>query len=285
MKLSCHSGFSLVEMLVSSVVMLIVFAMVISAFVQSRKISRRNEMDVELLQSARIALDEMARTIRMAGYRRDKLHGQVALIEAAPFQIIFNGNLDQAGDFSRCKGALGQKVQINLYDATQYFTPAANYTTEAETIHFTLDTRGGDNSDGVVDENDINDNVDEEITRFNPDDMILVRKSNLEEIQRTASGILGPFDHEGNRTNIVPMFQYWLLQPDNSFTLMGDKDGNRVLEGDERYFRSITSQQILTKVRRIRITVTTESDHKDPFVPKDHRRITVDSEVNLRNIE
>ena len=83
------SGLSLIELLISATIMLAVFAMVFTAFIQTRKISLRNQMDAELIQNARIGLDEMARTIRMTGYRRDRAKGQAALLEAAPFQIIF----------------------------------------------------------------------------------------------------------------------------------------------------------------------------------------------------
>ena len=90
------SGLTLIEVLVASTIMLFVFAMVYTAFTHTRKVFIRNQMDTEILQNARIGLDEMSRAIRMIGYRRDKAKGQVALIEAAPFQIIFNADLDAA---------------------------------------------------------------------------------------------------------------------------------------------------------------------------------------------
>jgi hypothetical protein len=80
------------------------------------------------------------------------------------------------------------------------------------------------------------------------------------------------------------MFQYWLLNSD-SFSLLGDADGNGQLEGDERYFRSMTSQILLQRIRRIDVTVVAESDAFDPFMPGQHRQVTLSSTVGLRNVE
>ncbi|GAK55993.1 Tfp pilus assembly protein PilW [Candidatus Vecturithrix granuli] len=275
------SGFSLIELLVSSTIMLIVFAMVFTAFIQTRKISERNTMDAEIVQNARIGLDEIARSLRMIGHRRDVDHGQVAIIEAAPFQIIFNA------DLYADKSALPPQMDVNLYDATIYTSPAQKYAPHAETIRWTLDST----DDGVVDRRDINDQAEEQETWRNPNDMVLIQEimhsantSRWRDNQITL-GVLGPYDAKDQPTDIPPMFQYWLLEADNTFTLLGDENEDLELEGDECYFRSITSQEILRKVRRIRITVTTESDQKDPFDPSSHRRISLSTEVSMRNVD
>ena len=275
------TGFSLIELLVSSTIMLIVFAMVFTAFIQTRKVSERNTMDAEILQNARIGLDEMARTLRMIGYRRDQAQGQVAIIEAAPFQIIFNADLYAE------KSALPPEMDVNLYDAAIYTSPAQNYTTHAETIRWTLDS----SDDGLVDRRDIDDQPEERETWRNPNDMILIQ-----EIMHSANtsrwrgnqitlGVLGPYDSSDQPTYILPMFQYWLREADGTFDLLGDENSDRQLDGEERYFRSITSQEILRKVRRIRITLTTESDKKDPLNPSSHRQVSLSTEVSLRNVD
>lgn len=270
-----QAGFTLVEMLVASTIMLMVFALVYTAFIQTQKIALRNEMDAEIIQSARIGLNEMTRTIRMIGYGRDRLNGQVAIIEAAPFQLIFNA------DIYAKYSTLPPESSVHLYDATDYVTPMQNYTTRAETIRWTLDT----NDDGIVDHRDTNDNSEEHLTTQNANDMVLIQEINNRNDRQITLSLLGPFDVSDQRTNIPPMFQYWLLDSTNSFSLLGDDDGNRQLEGDERYFRSITSQTILQRIRRIDVTVVTESDAFDPFMPGQHRRVTLSSTVGLRNIE
>jgi prepilin-type N-terminal cleavage/methylation domain-containing protein len=268
-------GFTLIEILVASTIMLMVFALVYTAFIQTRKIALRNEMDVEILQNARIGLDEMTRTIRMIGYQRDRYHGQVAIIEAAPFQLIFNADIYEQ------YSALPSGWSLHLYDATDYVAPMQNYTTKAETIRWTLDT----NDDGIVDRYDTNDNKEERLTSQNPDDMVLIQEINGGYDRQITLSMLGPFDAHDQRTNLTPMFQYWLLGSGKRFSLLGDVDGDGILTGDEGYFRSITSQNLLQRIRRIHITLTTESDAFDPFNPGQHRRVTLSSTVGLRNME
>jgi hypothetical protein len=255
--------------------MLMVFALVYTAFIQTRKIALRNEMDVEILQNARIGLDEMMRTIRMIGYQRDRQRGQVAIIEAAPFQLIFNADIYEQ------YSAFPAGWSLHLYDATDYVAPMQNYTTKAEMIRWTLDT----NDDGIVDRYDTNDNKEELLTSQNPNDMVLIQEINGGYDRQIALSVLGPFDVHDQRTDLVPMFQYWLLGSDKTFSLLGDLDGNGVLTGDERYFRSITSQTILQHIRRVHVTLTAESDAFDPFSPGQHRRVTLSSTVGLRNME
>lgn len=268
-------GFTLVELLVASTIMLFVFAVVYTAFIQSRKLSLRNQVDAEILQNARIGIDEMARTIRMIGYRRDRAHGQVALIEAAPFQLMFNA------DIYHKYSALPPESSLRLYDATDYVSPMQNYTTRAETIRWTLDS----NDDGIVDSRDTRDNKEERITTQNPNDMVLIQEINGGYDRQITLSLLGPFDAQDYRTDIPPMFQYWLLESDNTFSLLGDSNNDGQLEEDERYFRSITSQVILQKVRRIEISVVAESDRKDPFDLTQHRQVTLNTVISLRNSE
>jgi hypothetical protein len=249
--------------------------MVYTAFIQAQKIALRNEMDAEIMQNARIGLDEMTRTIRMIGYQRDRLHGQVPIIEAAPFQLIFNA------DIYKQYSTIPPGSSIHLYDATDYVVPMENYTTRAETIRWTLDS----NDDGIVDRYDTNDNAEEHLTTQNPNDMVLIQEINTGYDRQITLNTLGPFDVHDQPTNIKPMFQYWLMDSTDSFVLLGDDDGNGRLEGDERYFRSITSQILLQRIRRIDVTVVTESDAFDPFMPGQHRQVTLSSTIGLRNME
>jgi len=272
-----QAGFSLVEFLVSATILLILFAMLFSAFLQSRRISERNQADAEILQEARVGLDEMARTLRMIGHGRDRENGQPAIIEAAPFQIIFNAN------FKNEHEALPAGATFQLYDATTYEVPVT-YTTGAETMFWTLDTYPVI-VDGMVDKNDINDNIEERETAFNPNDMVLIKRTNAGPYQQVTSNVLGPYNATGQRTDIAPLLQYWVLNADRTFSLVGDTDGNGILENDERYFRSLTSQNILQNIRRLRISLTTESNKKDPFDGEKWRRVTVSTDVSLRSLE
>jgi prepilin-type N-terminal cleavage/methylation domain-containing protein len=280
-RLQGNPGFTLVEVLVSVTILTIVLAMVFTAFMHTRKIALRHQLDMDIMQHARIGLNEMARTIRMIGYGRDARKGQAALIEAAPFQIIFTANLDEQLAPADREAALPPGASLPLYDATTYVTPMQNYTTGAETYRWTLDTNG----DGIVDHLDTNDNPEEKNTPQNLHDMVLIREVNGKADGQVTTGIRGPYDAYGEPTFLPPLFQYWLLEPDHSFSLLGDTNEDGQLTGDERYFRSITSQVVLRKIRRIRITVTAESDRPDPLNRAEYRSIQLSSGVTLRNME
>lgn len=295
MKLRSQSGFSLLEMLVSATIMLMLFAMVATALLQTRKISLRRQLEVENLQNARIAIGEMSRVFRLIGFQRDRENGQAALIEAAPFQVIFNANLDgkNCAGQTNCnpKGkreALPPEIMLSfLYDAGDYVTPAQNYTTGAETIRWTLDS----SDDGLVDRVDTNDNVEERLTP-NPDDMALIREFysvedgelKLGRDEQIVLGLLGPYDAQDRKTSVTPMFQYWLRYDDLILRLLGDEDGNGKLEGDELYFDSVTEQNVLKFVERIDISVTAVSPRKDPFDNSSYRQVSLRTSVFLRNM-
>jgi len=268
-----RSGFTLVEMLISSTIMLIVFAMVYTAFMQTQKLALRNEIDAEIIQNARIGLDEITRKIRMLGYHRDGERGQVAIIEAAPFQLSMNADVDANYP------ALTATGLIKLYDSNEYESPAESYATGAETLRLTLDRNG----DGLVDRADTYEQ-NYPITPGNAHDMALIQETNGGQDAQITIGLVGPFDAYDQRTNIVPMFQYWLLDANDMFTLIGDDDGDGALDTEEFYFRAVTSQQILQRIRRIDVTITAESDTFDPFMPGQRRHVTLQSTIGLRNM-
>lgn len=273
-----QAGFSLVELLVASTIMLMVFAMVYTALIQTRKIALRHQMDAELLQHARIGVDELTRTLRMAGYRRDRVNGQPALLEAAPFQFTFNADL--RADYP----ALTSTGMVYRYDGTAYI-PFRKYTTGAETIRWTLDS----NDDGLVDRFDTNDDEEEQATSRNPNDLILLQEFNGGYDRQIPLNVRGPFTSNNAPTNQTPLFQYWVLGMEASksqftYFLWGDCDRNGQLDGNERYFRPITSQWILEQVHRIQVTLTTESNQFDPLLPVQRRQVTLSTSVSLRNI-
>jgi type II secretory pathway pseudopilin PulG len=62
------SGFTLIEALVSMTIFLALLTAVLSAFGPSRELYTRGERKVDVQQNARLAVAEMSRQIRMAGY-------------------------------------------------------------------------------------------------------------------------------------------------------------------------------------------------------------------------
>ncbi|GAK53690.1 type IV pilus assembly protein PilW [Candidatus Moduliflexus flocculans] len=275
-------GFTLLELLISMAITVGVFAIVATVFLQMRKVSARQEMDVAMIQEARLGVDEMARLIRMVGFNRDVQHGQPAIIEAAPFQFTFN--VDWQGDAPLLPGS-----SIPLYDGINaYLSPNVYFKgplvgrTGAETIRLTLDSR----NDGDVDSDDIGDNPEEQTTQ-NPDDMALMKEINGKKNVSLTIGALGPYKKskpgEEKKTNAPPMFQYYMAISPCSVILHGDANCDGELTGDERYFSSITDQNQLRGLRRVRISVTTTSERKDPFDHVTYHDMTISTEVSLRH--
>lgn len=265
---------TLVELLVSMAIALMVFALVGMVFLDMKKYMLRQEIQAAMIQNARIGLDEMARLIRMAGYHCDAENGQVTLIEAAPFQLTFNADTDPDHD------VFPPKAMLPLYDnPNDYVSPDAQFTTGAETIRFTLDST----DDGDVDKRDIGDDTSGERDSPNPDDMSLIKEINGKNDRQITLGMLGPINQAGERTGLTPMFQYWAALSPCAEILLGDLDCNGALEGDERYFRPITSPEILNAIRRVRISVTVGGDRKDPFDTSKYPDMLLSTEVNLRN--
>ena len=63
-----ESGFTLVELLIAMTIGLIILAALSSTFLMQRKIYDVQEQIVEMVQTARAAMDMMSREIRIAGY-------------------------------------------------------------------------------------------------------------------------------------------------------------------------------------------------------------------------
>ena len=63
-----ETGFTLVELLIAMTIGLIILAALSSTFLMQRKIYDVQEQIVEMVQTARAAMDMMTREIRMAGY-------------------------------------------------------------------------------------------------------------------------------------------------------------------------------------------------------------------------
>jgi len=272
-KISSERGFTLLEVLIVTALLATVLILSLEFFQQSQKVYLRYWNDAELVQNARIALEAISYDLRILGYHLDHQEGQPAWIEAAPFQAIFN--TDRRSDVP----ALASGGSVRLSDGSKYIN-SKNYLTGAETLRWTLDST----DNGIIDKNDLGDDDEERATRFNDNDFVLIQEVNGSVDQQVALHVLGPVDAQNHRTYAVPLFQYWILSSEGSLTLWGDADGNGLLEGDERYFAPLTSQDTLKKIRQVTVTIQVESDALDPLRnPPDHQRITLSSQVALRN--
>lgn len=72
-RLDCQRGFTLAEVLISSILMVLVLLPIYTVFAAGRNTYRRGMGKAEIQQDARLALDWMTRETRMAGYESPTL--------------------------------------------------------------------------------------------------------------------------------------------------------------------------------------------------------------------
>src|SRR5262245_54943691 len=91
-------GFTLYEMLVSVLVagLALLATMVIASHMGSQLHAERGQVSAQ--DNARVALDEVVRTLRAAGSQADHSKGQGRFIYAGPWTIGLNANLSPAVD-------------------------------------------------------------------------------------------------------------------------------------------------------------------------------------------
>jgi len=176
---SRSAGFTLVELMMTLVIFALVAVAVTLVLQNSAKSKQRTSMRIESEQTARAALDLMARDIRTAGYGADLDYSppQPAIAYVDSQEIILCQNQYPYPDNSTgpvaplaYNPAANPKPRPLMGTA---YTPPIRYRTGAELIRYTLDL----NNDGVVDASDITapQGADAAATA-NPDDYVLARQ-------------------------------------------------------------------------------------------------------------
>jgi prepilin-type N-terminal cleavage/methylation domain-containing protein len=102
-RLACQRGFTLAEVLVTSVLMVLVLLPIYTVFAAGRNTYNRGMSKAEIQQDARLALDWMTREARMAGYESPNLANPAcptpktalcALPTKLPARIGLRGDVD-----------------------------------------------------------------------------------------------------------------------------------------------------------------------------------------------
>jgi prepilin-type N-terminal cleavage/methylation domain-containing protein len=172
-------GFTLVELLVVLSVFAVIAVAVTVVLMTSAHQKQRTTQRLEAEQSARAALDLMARDIRSAGYGcdRDLAVPQPAIAYVSSNEIILSENQlpypdNSSGPVAPLAYDPASLPRPKPLDGTSW-EPPQRYRTGAELIRYTLDA----NNDGVVDANDLStpEGVDA-ASSPNPDDMVLLRQ-------------------------------------------------------------------------------------------------------------
>jgi type IV pilus assembly protein PilW len=92
-----ESGFTLVELMIAMTIGLIILAALSSTFLMQRKIYVVQEQIVEMVQTARAAMDMMTREIRMTGYNPTG-SANATIIAADTISLTFTQDLNGDGD-------------------------------------------------------------------------------------------------------------------------------------------------------------------------------------------
>ena len=177
---SNSAGFSLVELMVTLVIFALVATAITVVLLTSARGKQGTDGRIESAQTARAALDLIARDIRCAGYGTDQDFGtpQPAITYVSSSEIIVAENQAPYPD-----GVAGPNVPLAYaptgnpkpfpIDGTAY-APPIRYRTGAELIRYTLDV----NNDGAVDASDISSTIGRDAQGTpNPNDYVLVRQT------------------------------------------------------------------------------------------------------------
>ncbi len=180
---TARAGFTLVELMVTLVMLALVMAVIATVMIASQRSKADTEGRVEAQQSGRAISDILVADLRTAGYQVD----DNASPPQAPFayvdstEIIINANLNSLKPDSALADTNAVRMTpraVNPFATplppkiTGSYLPSMMYSTGAETIRYTLDL----NNDGVVDASDQSAPLATEAQRTgNPDDFVLAR--------------------------------------------------------------------------------------------------------------
>jgi prepilin-type N-terminal cleavage/methylation domain-containing protein len=174
------AGFTLVELMVTLVVLAVIVGAVAAIVVHVGRSSDRTSHRAETVQTARAAMDLIVRDVRIAGYDTDldAATPQPAIAYVDSAEIILCENQQPYPDTTsagpqvpQAYNPAGSPKPAKL-TATAW-TPPQKYTTGAELVRYTLDV----NNDGRVDADDISSAQGADAASTpNPDDYVLVRE-------------------------------------------------------------------------------------------------------------
>ncbi|MDD3643819.1 MAG: SdrD B-like domain-containing protein [Candidatus Krumholzibacteria bacterium] len=288
------AGFTLVEIMMSMIVLGFVLISVAGVFLLFQKGAAHSTEYAEAQQNSRVAVDLITSSLRQAGSQTDYFRGQRPIVHAGPFQVALNADIDNG----RTIDGLGPLEAINRAVApnrvpaggTPIYIPSEDFDSPAETVVFTLDS----NDDGVISGSDRGDDP-EEAGNTN---------RNLFVLKRMIYGFDGAATNEIRESNVAlvrgpnlsptwtipqPLFKYWYDHDENGATpdlLWGDTDGSGELESAECLAIGPVPDALLGRIRRVQVTARSESDSYDKKYETNggFLDVTMTSEVAVRNV-
>ncbi len=286
------AGFTLIEILLSILVLGFVLIAVTGIFMLYQKGSAQTTEFAEAQQNARVAVDYITEDLRQAGSQTDYFRGQRPIVHAGPYQVAINADIDNGRtiDGQGPLTAISRAASPNSVppSGTPIYIPAADYQSTAETIVFTLDS----NSDGNITTADRGDDPEEN-----------GRNTNLFVLKKVVYGYDGAGSNDVRESNLAvirgpnfaptwtvpqPLFQYFYDHDENPGTpdvLWGDANGNDVLDTTEIGGLGPMPQNLLSTIRKIKITAIAESNRYNKRYETNggYLDVTMTSEVYVRN--
>ncbi|MDO9390846.1 MAG: prepilin-type N-terminal cleavage/methylation domain-containing protein [bacterium] len=255
-------GFTLIELMITMVMLSIIVVAIVSVVMSSQKAKRNTELISEAQQTARILVDMISDDVRSAGYGANTVAGHTPIVYAAPYDIMISANLAPYPDVP---GTPGSPAAINpastplpggsgspLYDG------GAGFADGAETIRYTFDS----NNDKTVTTADRGDDLEERLTRN--DELYSVTRQ-VFGFNATANSNggnplpvgLARSDFPAPAAGVIkPLFQYWISTAGGD-VLHGDTDNNGSLSDEEIDNLTPVPAGSLRSISRVIITVTT----------------------------
>src|SRR6266545_4228512 len=177
---STSAGFTLVELLVTLVVLAIVVISIMAVMYGANRSKTATINQLESAQAAHTALNMMARDLRSAGFDADMDYAalpQPGIAYIDSLQVLINANMKPYPDTTAVRAPplaynpVGNPRPFPLTGTS--YQPPIRYRTGAETIRWTLDA----NNDGAVNATDIGSANGADARRTpNPNDYVLIRQ-------------------------------------------------------------------------------------------------------------
>lgn len=236
-------GFTLIELMITMVMLSIIVVAIVSVVMNSQKAKRNTELISEAQQTGRILVDMLSEDIRSAGYGANAPAGHLPIVYAGPFDIMISANLAPITDNPVTHGspqAIKPGVTPLPGDSTgtdPLYDGGIGFTDGAETIRYSFDS----DNNATVDASDRGDDLEERLTR-NVDLYSLTRQIygyNATTDDNTGTNLpvgmaLSNFPARSAGSQVPPMFQYWILNTATGLDeLWGDTDKNGSLSPDE----------------------------------------------------
>lgn len=287
-----NKGFTLIEMAFGLLILGLVLVAMSNIFVLFQRSATTTRQYADVQQNARIATDYLTEYLRQAGSGTDYTGGQRHIVHAGPYQVGINADIDNsetiAGDPPLSSISISHAPATVPAAGTAIYSPDTDYNSDAETIVLTLDSE----SDGTIDSGDHGDDPEE---AKNPRSYVLKRVvygyngTSRNEVRTANLAVVRGPDPYGDGSHPVPLFQYYYDNDEDATTpdlLWGDGDGDDRLSDAEIAALTPMPEALLGVIRKIRITVTSESDSKDARVVDDdgYRSVAMNSEIYVRNL-